>query len=788
MDKNKVIEMAKKFAEEELAKLNDISFLKQVIRISEAGRYYTNDSKMFKNRTELDKYLKENKINAKKIKFVDDWGGKYCWHKIFKVIKKNGLLFVFPFYVEGGVTRALEFNRYIYDSILIIDKNGDIIAHRGNIYRNHTDETTLNKVKKSHIPFYNDDIDHIGEFKSGETKNDWSRAITEQTKKLFVDFFGNNISESAKTKIMESNTSHVFWENVIRSFKKQRVAKNVDPNIQELLEKINEDISSFAKTCMTIRYDNFIIYYNSYRTQFYDITNGKKYAIAKWSDTFLGPSFQFEPGYIYIDECSDRKAMMKYRKIFSNIADTYDKNGDPITASECFAGCYVENVLYKFKDKIISESISRGLVTIGELNKNGIIPTFIVRGLFTANAVKQRLDLMINSNLFYAYKGACNITPGRYYRDDKFEKSFKNKGKSMSVILELPNNKIRKIEDAASKLISHNDRVLGFSDIYNYLNRFSFVDLKSMNDKQFDMILNGIQSINIGYNFSTCLSDVYRNMNKPLSSFLEILFKNKLFKEYGVLEAYRDYLNMRSGIKSQCDQFDEDRWPILPGKTTKAIVTLRSESVEQIYTHNTIWKTAKSKLEEYEEKYNFIEILSESKDRIVICITMNQVEAIKYLHDEITPIFNLYKNKVELGKFKEAVKRVEPFVYENEEFAIIAPQKPDDLAKEGSVLHHCVNSFTSAIIRGSENIVFLRRKSCIDTPFFTIALDNNRHIEQIHCYCNGNITIDEQKRAYESSGLKSYENPIDIIPFLNKWCKDKKITGLQNSYGALCAH
>lgn len=158
------------------------------------------------------------------------------------------------------------------------------------------------------------------------------------------------------------------------------------------------------------------------------------------------------------------------------------------------------------------------------------------------------------------------------------------------------------------------------------------------------------------------------------------------------------------------------------------------------------------------------------------------------MHDEITPIAQIYKDKVELNNFIEATKRVNNLIFEDDDFEIIVPTSPDDLTTEGRTLSHCVASFAKAICRGTENIVFLRRKSCKNVPFFTIALDNNRHIEQIHCYRNGNITLHDQEEAYTSSGLESYKDPIDIIPFLTKWCKEKKISGLQTRYGALGAH
>jgi hypothetical protein len=120
---------------------------------------------------------------------------------------------------------------------------------------------------------------------------------------------------------------------------------------------------------------------------------------------------------------------------------------------------------------------------------------------------------------------------------------------------------------------------------------------------------------------------------------------------------------------------------------------------------------------------------------------------------------------------------MDKFLYKGEKYSIISPGTIDELDIEGNVLHHCVGSYKNNVAKGKEIILFLRRNSDLKTPFYTIDLDTDGYIRQIHTKYNGNISSDPEKD--------------DLISFLKEWGQAKSSIINQKSiklnYGALCA-
>lgn len=102
----------------------------------------------------------------------------------------------------------------------------------------------------------------------------------------------------------------------------------------------------------------------------------------------------------------------------------------------------------------------------------------------------------------------------------------------------------------------------------------------------------------------------------------------------------------------------------------------------------------------------------------------------------------------------------------DENFCVIAPKNPVDIAREGLTLKHCVKSYIPSIANGNTNVVFIRRKNASDKPFFTVEIDNRNHIRQVHGMCNAN--------ASTVTGL---------VEFVETWAKRKKLT-----YDNICAN
>lgn len=105
-------------------------------------------------------------------------------------------------------------------------------------------------------------------------------------------------------------------------------------------------------------------------------------------------------------------------------------------------------------------------------------------------------------------------------------------------------------------------------------------------------------------------------------------------------------------------------------------------------------------------------------------------------HQTITDRYNASKNEIAVAKeahldpdFHERVERLYADLgiseFENGEFAVILPQKRTDLIREGQSLNHCVGGemYYKNHLGGKRMIFFIRRKSAINRPFFTMELD-----------------------------------------------------------------
>ena len=134
------------------------------------------------------------------------------------------------------------------------------------------------------------------------------------------------------------------------------------------------------------------------------------------------------------------------------------------------------------------------------------------------------------------------------------------------------------------------------------------------------------------------------------------------------------------------------------------------------------------------------------------------IGSITSMHDMLVELYNVKRDEISIKAFKEATKKLSKWTYEDGDFAVIAPQKPDDLAIEGTTLHHCVKSYIGRVTEGYTNIMFIRKISDKSKPFFTVEVSNSGAIEQVHGSCNCNV-----------------EKESDLEKFVTNWAKNKKL-------------
>ena len=131
---------------------------------------------------------------------------------------------------------------------------------------------------------------------------------------------------------------------------------------------------------------------------------------------------------------------------------------------------------------------------------------------------------------------------------------------------------------------------------------------------------------------------------------------------------------------------------------------------------------------------------------------------IKRMHDEVLEIYNVKKTIIESEKFAKRVETWKRFEYVDSDFSVIAPTKAEDLANEGAKLHHCVKSYIRRVADGETNIVFIRKNTDLEKPFFTVEITNNDTIQQVHGFDNRNADTEK-----------------GLTEFVEKWAKDKKL-------------
>ena len=133
-------------------------------------------------------------------------------------------------------------------------------------------------------------------------------------------------------------------------------------------------------------------------------------------------------------------------------------------------------------------------------------------------------------------------------------------------------------------------------------------------------------------------------------------------------------------------------------------------------------------------------------------------ELLREMHDAAVAVYNLKKDELQAKEFGKIAISWNKWLYENDDYSIVAPKTPNDIAQEGITLHHCVKSYISRVLEKRTNILFLRKKEELEVPFFTIEVTNDGAIQQIHGFGNRNLSTEP-----------------DAEPFVKEWIKKCKM-------------
>lgn len=90
-------------------------------------------------------------------------------------------------------------------------------------------------------------------------------------------------------------------------------------------------------------------------------------------------------------------------------------------------------------------------------------------------------------------------------------------------------------------------------------------------------------------------------------------------------------------------------------------------------------------------------------------------------------------NRAKIAKIKKSRRK---FEFEYGDYFIRLPEDAEEIIAEGKALRHCVGGYAERHLMGKTTIMFLRKKSDPDKPYFTIEVDNDLNIVQCHGYRN----------------------------------------------------
>lgn len=128
-------------------------------------------------------------------------------------------------------------------------------------------------------------------------------------------------------------------------------------------------------------------------------------------------------------------------------------------------------------------------------------------------------------------------------------------------------------------------------------------------------------------------------------------------------------------------------------------------------------------------------------------------ENLQAAHEATSEKIQIQTDAEKKENFIKNVKKLYDRPEYREDALLIRPARdPEELAKESAALHHCVRTYVDKVARGSCVILFIRRTSEPDKPYFTLELSPDGKIVQ----CRG-----DHNCAY----------PDDVKEFLERWQK-----------------
>ncbi|MGN0688937.1 MAG: PcfJ domain-containing protein, partial [Oscillospiraceae bacterium] len=120
---------------------------------------------------------------------------------------------------------------------------------------------------------------------------------------------------------------------------------------------------------------------------------------------------------------------------------------------------------------------------------------------------------------------------------------------------------------------------------------------------------------------------------------------------------------------------------------------------------------------------------------------------LKEAHDNAVKNRNIKAEK-DSGYPKRYKELIKMYAFEKDGFSILIPKCSAEIITEGKLMSHCVAGYAHRHIKGITTILFLRKTDDIDSPLYTIEVDDKtKSVRQIQGY-NNSTPLTEEARAF----------------------------------------
>lgn len=236
--------------------------------------------------------------------------------------------------------------------------------------------------------------------------------------------------------------------------------------------------------------------------------------------------------------------------------------------------------------------------------------------------------------------------------------------------------------------------------------------------------------------FPDCLDETQNRTHQILKVAAEdIRFLRELEVDIPTLKIFREYAGLKDRRRLLCWQMEQDVkrdiLPILKHITVHKFIRYIDSQFESLRLRRTSHGTLRYK--------GMQDLVSEYRDYLDMCRKMGYdmknsfvlfPKDLQKSHDKAARRFKQRKDALVKRDFIAVYQQLSGQLdFEKDGMKIVYPATPDDVVKEGHALHHCVGSYTERVAEKECIILFLRKCSEEEKPFYTVEVRNQKAVQ-----------------------------------------------------------